>query len=95
MKPTVYVVVIAEWGDDLSGTLIVPDASSPDGWRALWAHLSSSIEWLRSDLTIGFGDRRFELARRFPDGYDVDVVALDDVIPIAIAHLFKRHVVVG
>ncbi len=76
MKGTVYVVVEGRWpGGDASGSLLL------DFGEVLWSHLSSSLSWLKSDLTTGFVDRRVHLADRYPDGYDVVVVDIGDEIP--------------
>lgn len=86
MNPSIYVVVTGRLGHgDVAGVLVV------DG-KPLWSHLSSSVTYLKRDLTDGFGDRKEELERRFPDGYNVEVFDLPegDKLPDDIAHLFEK-----
>lgn len=80
-KPTVYVCVTGSNGHDVAGTLLLDSGEAP------WGHMSSSREWLRLDLTENFG-RREELERRYPDGYEVQVLDIEDEIP---ADVMARH----
>lgn len=85
VRPTVYVVVTGRWeGGDVSGALVLPTGEAPFG------HTSSSLDWLRRDLTSGFRDRREDLEHRFPDGYDVVVIDKDDELPADVAEANKR-----
>lgn len=73
---TVYVVLAAEWkSGDVSGTLLL-DTGEP-----MWGHLSSSRGWLWRDLTQSFNDRRRTLAERYPNGYKVLFVDVNDQLP--------------
>jgi hypothetical protein len=74
--PTVYVVPHAQWSTgDISGCLLL------ESGEVLWSHISSSMGWLQRDLTSGFGDRREELERRYPDGYNVVVAEKEGDVP--------------
>lgn len=76
MKGRVYVVVEGEWASgDVGGCLLLDTGEVP------WSHMSSSKTWLTRDLTIGFADRRAELERRYPDGYETVLIDTDGVIP--------------
>jgi len=77
----VYVVINrASWGDNVSGTLVTPERGP------MWSHVSSDLDWLKGDLTDRFGARRAELASMFgPEGYEVEVVGIDDPVPEPIA----------
>jgi len=75
-KPTVYVVIESEWkSGDVGGCLLL------DTGEVKWSHMSSSRGWLQRDLTVGFTDRRTELERLYPNGYEVVVVDGDGQIP--------------
>lgn len=47
---------------DFVGTLYEADGS------VIYSHVSSSLDWLRRDLTESFG-RKAALAERFPEGF--------------------------
>lgn len=84
-KPKVYVIVESGWkGGDRAGNLMLSDGT------VLWGHCSSTLDWLKRDLTIGFSDRRDALTVRYPDGFDVVVVDLvaGDEPPDEIAQFF-------
>lgn len=73
---TVYVCPQSTWGSgDVAGCLLLDTGEVP------WSHMSSSMGWLTRDLTSGFTDRREELERRYPDGYEVIVAEADGDIP--------------
>lgn len=71
-RGTVYVVVTAQWNSDIAGCLLL------DSGEVKWEHMSSGQGWLVRDLTSGFADRRAELERIYPNGYDVVLVGRDD-----------------
>lgn len=59
----------SEWGDqDTAGWL-----EGPNGEK-LSEHYSSSLEWLKGDLTTQFRDRKARLDELFPDGYELEIV---------------------
>lgn len=60
-----YAVVGPSGGGDLPGVLVDGETGA-----VIWSHVSSSRWWSEQDLTVSFG-RNYELARRYPDGYDV------------------------
>lgn len=75
-RGTVYVVIDCQFGSgDVGGSLLL------DTGEVKWGHLSSGLGWLQRDLTVGFTDRRVELERLYPNGYDVVVVDGDGQIP--------------
>lgn len=74
--PIVYVAVNTRYGSgDVTGSLVLEDG------EGLWGHFSSHTEWLIRDLTIQFPDRREELLRRFPDGYQIVLADRVGIIP--------------
>jgi hypothetical protein len=92
VRPKVYVAVTmrssqpTEWGPgDVAGVLLL------ESGEPLWSHYSSSLGFLRGDLTTTFADRRLELERRFPDGYDVVILDLDDEPPAELLAGYERH----
>lgn len=60
------VVVTGNYGSDLLGGLFAPTG------EVLYSHVSSSIGWLKADLTNNFG-RRAELDAKYPQGWTVSV----------------------
>jgi hypothetical protein len=76
--PKVYIVAGRRedaYTGDLGGALHTADG------ELLWSHVSSTTGWLRRDLTTGFTDRKRDLERRYPDGYDVVWLAPGDPLP--------------
>ena len=57
---------------DSYGPVLGPD-DKPIG------HASSSLDWLKLDVTINFADRAIYLANRYPDGYVLELVDLGKV----------------
>lgn len=87
MKTKLYLRVYAEDVNrpgDIGGSL-----STPEG-EVLASHLSSSIHFLRTDLTTQFRHHREMLEERFPDGYEVievpNGIALADEVDERIEH---------
>lgn len=69
--PRLYIFITYRLGTDVGGTLYDHEG------EPLWSHLSSSVEWLKVDLVGGFTSRREDLAKRYPDGYEVVLVNRD------------------
>ena len=66
--PKVYIVASrpeAQYHGDIAGELRTADG------ELLWGHLSSSVGWLKNDLTGPMASRKYELERMYPDGYEV------------------------
>lgn len=70
MVARVYVLVEGRWGSggDVGGSLW------DDQGVCLWEHVSSSVTWLRQDLTVGFSHRAQTLNEKYPDGYEVVMI---------------------
>jgi hypothetical protein len=66
MSTKLYAVVGPESGGDRPGVLV-------DGTTGavIYSHISSSRSWSQQDLTRSFG-RDQELARKYPEGYEVE-----------------------
>lgn len=78
----VYIVVLAKHSSgDVSGVLA-------DQQGILWGHTSSSMDFLKGDLTTTFTERRMTLEDRYPDGYEVVVLDNDEPLPDVIAAYF-------
>lgn len=69
--PRLYMLVTHTYGTEVVGTLYDHQG------EPLWQHMSSSLEWLRLDLTSGFASRREDLASRYPEGYEAVLVNRD------------------
>jgi hypothetical protein len=93
--PIVYVVAYSRWRlhgqpSDYGGAALFGDAYSES-----FGHVSSSLDWLRNDTTVGFGgERRDRLRALYPQGFKRVVLDLTgdtpDVLPSAIEHLFTK-----
>lgn len=66
--PRIFVMVQGQIMGDVTGGLYGAEG------QALWAHISSSMSFLKSDLTVGFAHRRDALNELYPDGYEVSVI---------------------
>ena len=84
--PRVYVVALGRFGGaDYAGV-------SCDKDRVWFQHMSSSLWYLKSDCTTGFPDRRAELEKAYPDGFETVLIDLADggSPPAEIAHHFTK-----
>lgn len=59
------------WKPDVSGRLVAEDGT------VLYHHISSSLDWLRQDLTSNFG-RAAKLAESYPEGVQIVMKNLDE-----------------
>lgn len=82
MMKKLYVIETMKWGSDIAGVLI--DAENRE---TLYSHMSSSADWLRHDLSVGFG-RKDELKEKYGE-YEVVYVAGDDPLPDELKELFS------
>jgi hypothetical protein len=87
VKPTVYVIVAGHpfGGRDLAGMSMTADG------EVLYQHVSSNENWLRSDVTDGFADRKAALAERYPDGFEVEMIDGWSNAPQALKDAFEAR----
>lgn len=82
--PELHICIAGAFGSDVTGSLLTKDG------EVLWSHLSSSVSWLRRDLTTGFAHRAAALRERYGDATDEHVAALAEHAPGAMPVWLQR-----
>ena len=74
--PVIYLAVIGTWGGDIS-----VGAYDPQYGDQISSHVCSNESFMRHDLIDRKQGVRDELARRYPDGYDIVTIPIGEELP--------------
>lgn len=58
--------------DGVGGKLMFPGSAT----ESFWVHYSSSMDWLKADLTTTFESRHSVLRHFYPHGWDLEMVEM-------------------